>query len=106
MVHEYEQKKVVMRVTEDNVTDTSESDDDDDLPTNQTVAPELEPAAVVTVAIRSTLYACHKKASSVLESEEWLDAVKKDFVSDGQEIRNVDDDLKNTANLLQKLLLQ
>jgi hypothetical protein len=52
------------------------------------------------------MYTYHEKASSVLESEEWLNAVKKDFVSDGQETRQVDDNLTRTAKFLQKLLLQ
>jgi hypothetical protein len=83
MVHEYQKRPVVVRVTEDEENETFEADKNS--PGNQPIEVEMEPEppvmTVIPVSMYSTQYTCLELASSVLESEEWLDAVKKDFVS-------------------------
>jgi hypothetical protein len=51
-------------------------------------------------------WTCNEIASSFIENEEWILEVKKMIVSDGQDLNLVDNELKEQAHVLQRLLLQ
>jgi hypothetical protein len=51
-------------------------------------------------------WTCHEIASSFLENQEWISEVKKMIVSDGQDLNLVNNEMKEQADVLQRLLLQ